>query len=60
MTIGDIASIAKLGHNYLWISYEDNKIGSGADTFIVPKPRAVYVEQIYTPADHSLLGLLLA
>lgn len=60
LAIGDIAGIAKAGHDYLWLMYEDVKEGTGADTFVVTKPRAAYVERIYTPGDHSLLGLLLS
>ncbi len=60
LTIGGITGIAKKGHDYLWLIYEDNKTGSGADTYVVTKPRAAYVERIYTSGDHSLLGLLVS
>lgn len=59
LSIGSIASINKAGHEYLWILYEEEKAGAGADAYMVTKPRAVYVERIYELADHSLLGLLL-
>ena len=59
ISIGDIASINKRGHDYLWVLYEDDQTGSGADAFVSSKPRAAYVERIYTEADHSILGLVL-
>lgn len=58
LTIGSIASVAKPGHDYLWVLYEDNEIAAGGDTFFRSTPRAVYVERIYELADHGLLGLL--
>lgn len=60
LSIGSIASIAKAGHDYLWLIYEDEVTGSGSDKYKVTKPRAAYVERIYTLEDHSLLGMLLA
>lgn len=59
LTIGTIADIAKKGHEYLWILYEEEKIGAGDATFVVTKPKAVYIEKIYELKDHSLLGLTL-
>ncbi len=55
LSIGTIASVAKLGHEYLWILYEDEDTGA----YVVQKPRAAYVERIYSEADHSVLGLLI-
>lgn len=60
LTIGDITSVEKYGHEYLWIQYEEEETGSGATKFVTHKPRGVYVERIYTEADHSTLGLLLS
>lgn len=59
LTIGDIASVAKDGHEYLWILYEEETAGAGQDAYLISKPRAAYVERIYEQADHSLLGLSL-
>jgi hypothetical protein len=60
ISIGSIVDIEKKGHDYLWLIYEDEQTGEGDDTHVVTKPRAAYVERIYTEADHSLLGLLLS
>ncbi len=58
-SIGAIANVAKKGHDYVWVLYDDEDTGSGANAFTVSKPRAAYVERIYTEADHSVLGLLI-
>lgn len=60
LTIGDIADVEKDGHEFLWILYEEETAGTGADKFLISKPRAAYVERIYEEADHSLLGLTLS
>jgi len=60
ISIGSIAGIAKAGHDYLWLIYEDEVTGMGVDRYKITKPTAVYVERIYTEEDHSLLGMLLA
>lgn len=60
LTIGDIADVAKDGHEFLWILYEEETAGTGEDKYLVSKPRACYVEKIYELADHSLLGLTLS
>lgn len=59
LTIADITSVAKGGHEYLWILYEDEDTGTGGSAYVVQKPRAAYVERIYTEGDHSLLSLTL-
>lgn len=59
ISIGDIASVAKKGHDYVWVLYEDEDTGTGADAYVIQKPRAAYVERIYDQADHSVLGLTL-
>jgi len=55
LTIGDVTGIDKKGWEYLWVLYEDAE-----DTVakaLIKKPVAVYVEQIYDPADFSKLGI---
>lgn len=55
LSIGDIAAFSKLGHEYLWMIYEDDV----TDGFVAQKPFAAYVEKVYTEANHHVLGLLL-
>jgi len=47
LTIGDIGSIAKNGHQVLWIAYKD------ADDSGKPavQPQSVYVERVYDEID---------
>jgi hypothetical protein len=52
-TIGDITGVAKGGHEYLWVRYEDAVDSST----LLKKPKAVYVNQVYRPADFSALGI---
>jgi hypothetical protein len=53
LTIGDITGIAKKGHEYLWVKYESDASG----TSLLKKPKHVYVNQVYRPANFNLLGL---
>lgn len=53
LTIGDIANINKLGHDYLWFSYYEDK--DTTTKLRVAKPRAAYVSRVYGPADHNSL-----
>jgi hypothetical protein len=55
MTIGDIKSIDKEGHNYLWIEYE-RKEDTDSDT-LTNRPLAVHVERVYDYAEFSGLGI---
>jgi hypothetical protein len=52
-TVGDITGIAKKGHEYLWVKYEDSQ----NDFSLLKKPRSVYVNQVYKSADFSQLGI---
>ena len=52
-TVGDITGIAKKGHEYLWVKYEDSQ----SDVSLLKKPRSVYVNQVYKSADFSQLGI---
>ena len=52
-TIGDITGIAKKGHEYLWVRYED-AVSSGS---LLKKPRAVYVNKVYKDSNFSTLGI---
>jgi hypothetical protein len=52
-TIGDITGIAKKGHEYLWVRYED-AVSSGS---LLKKPKAVYVNKVYKDSNFSALGI---
>jgi hypothetical protein len=51
--IGDISGIAKKGHEYLWVRYED----SSDSKELFKKPKAVYVNKVYKESDFSSLGI---
>jgi hypothetical protein len=53
LTIGSITDIAKKGHEYLWVRYED-AVSSNA---LIKNPRAVYVNPVYRREDFSGLGI---
>lgn len=53
LTIGSIGSIAKAGHDYLWVLWEDDEDASQ----LTKNPLAVYVERVYTQAAFSALGI---
>jgi len=53
LTIGAITNIAKAGWEYLWVRYKN----STDKDMPVQIPAAVYIEQVYEPADFSGLGI---
>jgi hypothetical protein len=53
LTIGAIASVAKKGHEYLWVSFEASEDASA----IARKPTFCYVEKIYGETDFNTLGI---
>ena len=53
ITAGDIMGIAKEGHEYLWVRYEN----SAAQGTLVKKPSAVYVNRVYDYQNFSQLGI---
>jgi len=55
LTVGDITGIAKRGWDYLWVLYEEREDATAK--WLVKRPRAVYVEQVYDPANFGLLGI---
>lgn len=55
LTIGDITGIAKSGHDYLWVYFED--IEDATAEMTVKQPKAAYVEQVYYEGDFSLLEI---
>lgn len=54
-TIGDIVGIAKRGHDYLWVLFEETVEDAAKTTTKVPK--FVYVEQVYPYTDFAALGI---
>jgi len=54
-TVGSITGIAKKGHEYLWVRYEQAVSGSASD--LLQKPKAVYVNKVYKESDFSALGI---
>lgn len=53
LTVGNITGIEKKGHHYLWALYGEKK--DDAAEYIVKRPAAVYVEQVYETDDFGLL-----
>ena len=53
LSIGSVTGIAKKGHEYLWVLYEDDV----SDDTLLKKPKAVYVNQVYRTANFSGLGI---
>jgi hypothetical protein len=52
-TIGDISGVAKKGHEYLWVRYED----AVDSNVLLKKPKAVYVNKVYRESSFSALGI---
>ena len=46
LTIGNISSIAKNGHDYAWVEFQDGTDGSGS---AATPPKCVHVERVYDP-----------
>lgn len=55
LTIGDITGVAKLGHEYLWVYFENASDEAAQRT--VKRPLSAYVEQVYESADFNSLGI---
>ena len=54
-TIGEILSVAKKGHEYLWVLFEEKN--DPAAKFVSKQPKAVYVERVYLSTAFSALGI---
>jgi hypothetical protein len=57
LTVGAITGIDKKGWEYLWLRYEKNVSGSGADALVTNTAKYAYVEQVYHEMDLSGLGI---
>lgn len=55
LSIGSITGIAKKGHEYLWILWEDDEDATAKR--LTKNPLAVYVERIYAEAVFTSLGI---
>ena len=55
LSIGDVAGIAKKGHEYLWVVFEPVDDATAKTT--VRRPKAVYVERVYKEADWTPLAI---
>lgn len=53
LTIGSISGIAKEGHEYLWVKYEDTVDSQ----VLVKSPKAVYVNAVYRKESFTQLGI---
>jgi hypothetical protein len=53
LTIGSLTNIAKKGHEYLWVRYEDNV----ANNSLIKEPKFVYVNKVYREENFSQLGI---
>lgn len=58
LSVGGVTGIAKKGHEYLWCLFDTAK--DATTGLLVRQPRAVYVDQVYGSADHSVLSIGLA
>jgi len=54
LTIGDVASIVKKGHELAWIKYKDAVDTVGSDDLPVKAPEFVYIERVYDTVDLAL------
>ena len=53
--IGDITSITKGGHDYLWLTYKQQQDATTGLTTM--KARSAYVSRVYGQSDMSLLRI---
>lgn len=56
LSVGDITSIAKKGHEYLWVFFESIEDATAKAT--VKRPKSVHVEQVYGSSNFSSLGIV--
>lgn len=57
ITIGTITGINAEGWEYIWVMYEPDTAGTGANKVLAQKPKFVYVEKVYEKGDFTVLGL---
>lgn len=55
LSVGSISSIAKKGHEYLWVAFEASEDTSAKK--LVQRPLGVYIERVYDEGDFSTLGI---
>jgi len=54
-TIGDITGVAKLGHEHLWVIFEEEEDATAK--WLPKRPRAAYVERIYDLSNFANIGV---
>lgn len=57
LSVGTITGIAKTGWQYMWVRYEDDVGGAGANKALIKKAKAVYVETVYLSWSFAGLGI---
>jgi hypothetical protein len=55
LSLGEISGIAKKGHEYLWVRFQEQETPTGLAT--VKIPRYAYVMRIYDEVDFSAIGI---
>lgn len=58
LSLGEIAGIAKKGHDYLWVAFEPDQDTSAKK--LVQRPLAAYVERVYDETDFADLDIGIA
>lgn len=56
LTIGAVSGVAKKGHEFLWVCFEDDEDATAKR--LTKKALAVYVEKVYTEVAFSSLGII--
>ena len=57
LELGTITGVAKQGHQFLWVRFENEEVGTGANKRILKTPKYVYVDTVYEDDDMSTLGI---
>lgn len=55
LTIGGITGVAKKGHEYMWIKFEE--VSDATSKTLLKKPKNIYIERLYDAADFSAFGV---
>ncbi|MHB8953571.1 MAG: hypothetical protein ACYC4U_11425 [Pirellulaceae bacterium] len=56
LTVGEITGVAKQGHEYLWVYFEETADDVAKKT--VKRPLSAYVEQVYDASNFGNLGIV--
>jgi len=55
ITVGDITGIEKMGHDYMWVNYQQE--ANSTTSQLYAKPIEVYVNKVYRDSNFSSLGI---